>query len=123
MAILGIGVDLVDIARIQDMVTRKPTFPQRVLSEQEYQHYQTIKNDKRRFEYLSGRWAAKEAFGKALKKGVFPHHGFQEVSVLNQSSGAPVLETTLIDNDKYVAHISLTHTDTTAEAFVIIEEK
>ncbi|MCI5775289.1 MAG: holo-ACP synthase [Aerococcus sp.] len=123
MAVQGVGVDLIEISRIQDIVTRKPAIVSRILSEAEQKDYNAIVSDKRRYEYLAGRWAVKEALGKALKTGVFPHHGFTDVSVLNAASGAPYIVTSLIDSETQQTHVSLTHTDTYAAAIVIIEEQ
>lgn len=68
--IYGVGLDLVEIARIMDTVQRQPRFPERILSEQELERYHNYTTERRRIEFLAGRFAVKEAFSKALGTGI-----------------------------------------------------
>ena len=69
--ISGIGCDIVDIARIKKACLRQPKFCETVLSESEQPIYavRCEASKERGYRYLASRWAAKEAFSKALGTG------------------------------------------------------
>jgi holo-[acyl-carrier protein] synthase len=72
-------------------------------------------------EFLSGRFAGKEACSKALGTGIGKSLSWQDISILNDSSGKPILHISkdIIGNREI--HVSLSHTKTMASACVIIE--
>ena len=128
--ILAIGSDLCNIERIQASLDRFGTrFEQRVFTETE--RAKATKRPFTRAGTYAKRFAAKEAFSKAVgtgfKRGVF----MKDIGVINAPSGAPTLALTggakarldAITPDGYDAHIHLTLTDDHpwAQAFVIIE--
>lgn len=80
--IVGIGTDLVEVARIHDAM-RHPRFVRRIFTERERE---LIGADAVR---AAGRWAAKEAVAKALR--LAGRLSWQEVEVLNAPDGAPVV--------------------------------
>ncbi len=128
--IIGLGSDLCNIDRIQKSLDRfGERFEQRVFTEVE-----RAKGNRRPFTKagtLAKRFAAKEAFSKAVgtgfKRGVF----MRDIGVVNAASGAPTLALTggakarldAMVPSGYAAHIHLTLTDDHpwAQAFVIIE--
>ena len=61
--ITGIGLDLVEMKRIERLRQKQARFPQRILTEAELDVYLTL-NEKRQTEFLAGRFAAKEAYQK-----------------------------------------------------------
>ena len=78
-----IGIDLIDIDRIQALLGRFPDrFRLRVLTESEQRYCG------RRVERIAGRWAAKEAISKALGLGV-RGVGWREIEILPNYAGAP----------------------------------
>jgi holo-[acyl-carrier protein] synthase len=91
MEIVGIGIDLVEVERIQNAVTNKKKFLQRIFSDKETLLSQ---RGKFRFEELAGRFAVKEAVLKAIKTGWRKGVTFKDVIVLNEPSGAPYVELT-----------------------------
>ena len=116
-----IGVDLVEISRIKKSVESK-RFVKRVFSEKEIALFSAKAKP---FQSMAGNWAAKEAFSKALGTGV---SGFSlnEVSVLRDELGAPYLELSgnaLALAEGFDFSVSITHTDTLAEAVVIVYRK
>lgn len=115
--IKGIGTDIVDISTLTKIQEKQPKFAQRILSELEYQQYQQFKSKKRQIEFLAGRYAAKEAFVKALGTGISQGINFQEIVISNNSQGAPQI---LCQNDK--VWLSISHHVTQAVAMVVIEE-
>lgn len=120
--IVGIGVDVVDIARFEALLARQPRFIDRVLTTREQQH-----NDgsMRNATSLAARFAAKEAVAKALDgAGGMRWHDCQ---VLTDLVGKPRLElqgtVAAVAAAKGVAnwHISISHDGGVAVAYVIAE--
>ncbi len=114
--IKGIGVDVVDLERIRNTDER---FAKRVLSPEEYAHYETIENPERRVAFLAGRFAVKEAFTKAWG-GFDTSLNFRDVSVMPDAKGRPVLRSPL--NQGHTIHVSITHGETIAIGYVLIEK-
>jgi holo-[acyl-carrier protein] synthase len=130
--IIGLGSDLCNIERIQNSLDRfGERFEQRVFTEVEQ-----AKANRRPFTKagtLAKRFAAKEAFSKAVgtgfKAGVF----MKDIGVVNALSGAPTLALTggararldAMVPAGHVAHIHITLTDDHpwAQAFVVIEAR
>ncbi len=86
MEIYGVGVDLIEVARIKSAIERHASFIKRIFVQEE------LKFSNRgvlRYEELAGRFAAKEAVLKALKVGWRQGIGFVDIVVLNEKSGAP----------------------------------
>ena len=128
--IIGLGSDLCSIERIANSLARfGERFETRVFTEVE-----RAKADRRPFTKagtLAKRFAAKEAFSKAVgtgfKRGVF----MRDIGVVNLASGAPTLALTggakarldAITPEGHVARVHLTMTDDHpwAQAFVIVE--
>lgn len=128
--IIGLGSDLCNIERIQHSLDRfGERFISRVFSEEE-----SIKAERRPFTRAgtyAKRFAAKEAFSKAVgtgfKRGVF----MKDISVINLPSGAPTLKLNggalarvqelTPDGHEVRVHLTLTDDHPWAQAFVILE--
>lgn len=91
MAIVGLGTDIVEIARIEQSLTRSPRLVQRVLTESEQQILAAHGQPAR---YFAKRFAAKEAAAKALGTGIGRGISFQHFTISNDPSGRPQLELT-----------------------------
>jgi len=115
--IKGIGIDLVDLDRIREIADDR--FIHRILSDKEYKQYENIVNETTKLTFLGGRFAAKEAIFKAISKGKGTAY-YTDFSVLSEENGKPYVETEYFDDDT-VIHITITHTDTQAIAYVMIE--
>jgi len=123
--ILGTGVDLVEIERIEKWLD-KPRLLNRVFHPDELDYAET----KGRFKAsaLAARFAAKEAFGKALGTGL-KGLALKDVRVQADDNGRPeiVIEGTAVNlmNKKGGGsiHLSLSHEGTLAIAQVIIEKR
>ncbi len=107
--IRGIGVDIVDL----DRIVIDNDFYKKILTEREQKIFISL-SEIRKKEFLGGRFAAKEAYAKALKTGI-GLTGFHSIEVLNDENGAPFI------NEKNV-HVSISHEKKYAIAYVIIEE-
>ena len=130
--ILGLGTDLVNIERIRNLL-KEPAgerFVQRVLTEAEREVYASrhAKHPETGTRYLALRYAAKEAFSKAMGCGVGAEFSFQDLSVLNDDKGAPVLQFSprldrWLNERRAQAHVSLSDESDLAMATVIFSLK
>lgn len=116
---LRIGVDMVEVARIERGVARHgERFYKRFFTQQEVDFCE--KNTSR----LAGRFAVKEAVGKAFGTGI-GDVSWQDIEILNDERGRPFLKLTgaahSLANEMGLVHweISLSHTDTHAIGFVV----
>lgn len=125
MSVLGVGVDLVECARIEHSLERfSERFLHRVFTEGEIAYSQSMKFPAR---HLAARFAAKEALSKAFGTGIGKAMGWKDIDVHRKASGEPfvVLEggAKQLAADRGVAKIwiSLSHTENHAVATVVIE--
>ena len=125
MSIFGIGTDIVSIDRLKNSLKNK-NFVNRIYNENEILKCQKIKNS---INCYAKRFAAKEAFSKALGTGISNGINFNEIVVLNNKSGKPYIniigQTKKILNKKFKrkkSKISLSLSDEKkyAVAFVTI---
>ena len=123
--IYGIGTDLIEIGRVEKVLKRfGDRFARRILCEPELRRFRTHKQP---VAYLAKRFAAKEAFTKALGTGIHAPANWHGVWVVNLRSGKPVLEFSpelkmFLEKRKIQsAHLSLTDERNMAAATVILE--
>ena len=123
--ILGMGTDLIDVRRIERALARfGHRFAQRVLVEEEYRRYSSHVKPAH---YVAKRFAAKEAFSKAMGTGIRFPVNWHNVSVANERSGKPYLKFSeplaalLAERGVLRTHLSLTDEVEMACAFVILE--
>ena len=91
--IYGIGTDIVKIARIKELYENyDEKFVNKILSEKELDIFHGFPLKRRRIAYLTKRFAAKEAFVKALGTGFRDDINFASISVYNNKLGRPNLE-------------------------------
>ena len=126
--IIGIGTDLVDIARIAQSIDRLgERFIDRILTAEEKQRWSEINNLDKANAYVAKRFAAKEAAVKALGTGIGSGVSFQHFNVSNLPTGQPVLtvDASLLARYDFPLswHLSLTDEKAYAQAFVILESK
>ena len=115
--IVGHGIDIEELASIQNAVKKREGFAQRVLTDKELKRFASLKG-RRQIEYLAGRWSAKEAFSKAMGTGI-GKLGFQDLEVLNNERGAPYFSKSPFSGKVW---LSISHTDQFVTASVILEE-
>ena len=87
MKIYGIGTDIVEVNRIKKSIKKK-LFIQKIFSKEEILKCKKIKNPSNCF---AKRFAAKEAFSKALGTGISKGINFNEIVVLNKKTGKPYI--------------------------------
>lgn len=124
--VLGVGTDLIEIARIQQSVARfGDRFLLRVFTPSEIDYCRRKKNAAESF---AARFAAKEAGAKALGTGISRGVSWLELEVMRQPSGKPTLQLTGRAAQRArqlgVANISLslTHSKDIALAVVVMED-
>jgi len=86
-AMVGLGVDVVDIERLRRALLRRPGLKERVFSESERQYVSAMSNP---FPSLAARFAAKEAAMKALGVGLGAF-ALSEVELVRIERGSPLL--------------------------------
>ena len=124
--ILSIGIDIVEVYRIRDTIARTPRFAERVFTAAE-RKYCEAKGAAGPQSY-AGRFAAKEAFLKALKTGWRGKITWQDIEVVLDESGVPSLNVTgearkiLDELGDVKTHLSIAHTTEHAVAEVILEK-
>lgn len=117
--IKGIGIDLIELDRIKQSMGNNNRLVTRILTLNEQKVFGKLRSGNRRVEYFAGRFAAKEAFSKAVGSGI-GKLSFQDIEVLSDDKGAPLLIAK--GYEAYNVFISITHTNQYAAAQVVIEE-
>lgn len=123
--ITGIGMDIIEVERVAEKVTRENGFKEKIFAPREIAFCESTAD---RGQHYAVRFAAKEAFLKATGQGL--HLGFElhEIEVLNSSTGKPEInlqgnfKSLAIENGWNKIHVSLSHLKNIACAVVIIEQ-
>jgi len=123
--IVAIGIDIIEVARIREVLLRTPRFAERVFTDAERAYCDS--RGAVAAQHYAARFAAKEAALKALQTGWRGGISWQDVEVAARESGAPYLIFTgqvLEVFEKFEAtatHLSISHTTQHAIAQVILE--
>ena len=125
MSVIGIGVDLVECARIQRSLDRfGEKFLHRVFTDGEIDYSMSMKFPAR---HLAARFAAKEAVSKAFGTGIGKSMGWRDIDVRKKPSGEPFLilsgraDQLAKEHNVASALITLSHTDHHAMAVIVLE--
>jgi len=122
--IRGIGTDMIEFMRIERVGVDR--LAQRILTKREQACLPPL--PKRRREYVSGRFAAKEAIAKALGTGIGGACSFQDIEVINGELGKPMvrlsseLKERMFGSREIQIYLSITHSEAHALAMAVIEE-
>jgi holo-[acyl-carrier protein] synthase len=124
--IVSIGIDIIEVARIREVLLRTPRFVERVYTaaEREYCDSRGVVAA----QHYAARFAAKEAALKALQTGWRGGISWQDIEVSSRESGAPFLifrGQVLEVFEKFGAtatHLSISHTSEHAIAQVVLEK-
>jgi holo-[acyl-carrier protein] synthase len=123
--IFGIGTDIVEVSRIAASINAfGDSFAERVLADSELEGYQ---NSQIKARFLAKRFAAKEAFSKALGTGLRAPATFQNIAISHDDLGKPILvlapDLLAFMQEKNIqhTHISISDEKNLATAFVILE--
>jgi len=116
--IAGIGVDVVDLNHMKTVYQNNPRIYKKILTPEECTVFES-RTDKRKIEYLAGRFAAKEAFSKAMGTGIGKTVTFQNVTVLNAEKGQPIVAESPFAGNVFV---SISHSRQLVTAQIVLEK-
>lgn len=130
--ILGIGNDLVSVKRIESLIVKfKEKFAEKLFVASEIAKANQIKNPSSQASFYAKRFAAKEAFAKALGLGIGRGIDFKDIEIKNDNLGKPEIAILNCKKEflkkhfnceKIAIHLSLSDEKLLASAFVIIEK-
>src|SRR5436189_4715621 len=124
--ILSTGIDIVEVYRIRETITRTPRFLDRVYTKNERAYCEG--KGTAAWQSYAGRFAAKEAFLKALKTGWRGKVTWHDIEVMNDADGVPTLhlygesKILLAATGATTVHVSISHTSEHAVAQIIVEK-
>jgi holo-[acyl-carrier protein] synthase len=123
--IIGVGIDMVEIARMEDKVSTSTGFREKVFSKSEIEF---CESKKEKAQHYAARFAAKEAFLKATGKGLLLGYNLSDIEVTSDESGKPGIALhgsfaiQAKENSWNKIHLSMTHVKAMASAVVVIEQ-
>ena len=123
--IAGLGIDIVEVDRIAEKIEKNNGFRELVFSAREISYCESKTH---KHEHYAARFAAKEAFFKALGSGWLNGTAFNEVEIINNERGKPEIlllgltRNTVNDLGDFNITVSVSHVKSTATAVVIIEK-
>jgi holo-[acyl-carrier protein] synthase len=124
--IRGIGMDLVEIERLQQALDRHgDRFAKRILTTSEWSEFSALK-PAFQARFLAKRFSTKEAFSKAVGSGLGRGFGLQDIGVAHDKWGKPLLQwsdrvSEVVDMTAIRAHVSVTDERTHAASVVVLE--
>jgi len=123
--IAGIGIDIIEVDRVETRVSSGNGFREYVFSPREIEYCESMSN---KYQHYAARFSAKEAFLKAMGTGWIGDAAFHEIEVCQEPSSPPYIKlyggTLAMFNERNLGNIflSLSHIKQTATAIVIIEK-
>lgn len=124
--IVSIGIDIVEVYRIRESMTRTARFAERVFTEGERAYCES--KGAAAYQSYAARFAAKEAFLKAIKTGWRGKLAWTDIEVVSDAEGVPALSVTneaarlMAELGAVTVHLSISHTKDHAVAYVILEK-
>lgn len=126
LMIISIGVDIIEVYRIRETIERTPRFVERVYTADERAYCES--KGAAAAQSYAARFAAKEAFLKALKTGWRGRITWHDIEIISDESGVPSLKISgearvILENlGANRIHLSLSHTTDHAVAQVVLEK-
>lgn len=125
--IIGIGVDIIEIERVEQAIQKNKSFINKLFTEKEITYFN---NRNMNGEVIAGNFAAKEAISKALGTGI-RGFSFKDIEVLRNELGKPevtlhngakLIGSKLIGNNNSLRiHLSISHNNSSAIAYAVLE--
>jgi holo-[acyl-carrier protein] synthase len=115
--VIGTGIDIIEVARVKTIAEKNPRFLEKIFTAGEIDY---CLNKRNQYQHLAARFAAKEAFFKAIGRRI----NWTDVELTNLPSGKPELE--IKNKERFRierAHVSVSHLKDYAVAAVILEGK
>ena len=122
--IAGIGTDIVEVHRIEAKIATNQYFKEHVFSPEEIAY---CDKQKKPGIHYAARWAVKEAYLKAYGLKFIGNHRLHEIETLHNEDGKPHIHLIGKAKEEFMEkkfesiHLSISHTDAHAIAYVIIE--
>jgi holo-[acyl-carrier protein] synthase len=123
--IVSIGIDITEVYRMRETIARTPRFAERVFTDAERAYCESKRVAS--VQSYAARFAAKEAFLKALKTGWRGKITWHDIEILNDADGVPSLNVKgearriLDEMGEPRIHLSISHTTEHAIAYVVLE--
>jgi holo-[acyl-carrier protein] synthase len=123
--VLGVGIDMIEVERVASKISKETGFRELVFSKNEIEYCEAKTN---KYEHYAVRFAAKEAFLKAIGTGWANGTAFNEIEIINDKHGKPEIVLLGGTAELFVKlqfgkiSVSLSHLKTIASAIVIIEK-
>ncbi len=131
--IVGTGIDLINISRVEKVFYKFGNiFTNKILTHFENNIFNNLNLSKDKIAYLAKRFAAKEAFAKALGEGIGKNVGFKDIEIRRDEKKKPYISYSnklkdymnLKYNTKVIyCHLSIADTQNLATAYVVIERE
>ncbi len=124
--ILSIGIDIVEVYRIREALARTPRFGKRVFTDAEREYCES--KGAAAAQSYAGRFAAKEAFLKAIKTGWRGKISWHDIEIETDEDGVPTLNVNgearriMDERGTTAVHVSISHTTEHAVAQVLLEK-
>jgi holo-[acyl-carrier protein] synthase len=124
--VFGIGTDIIEIGRVEEKLARTEGLKKRVFTPREIAY---CESKARSAQHFAARFAAKEAFLKAIGTGWSRGYRFVDIEILNNEQGKPELVLTgkvkdlCEENGITGFHVSLSHIRVVAKAVVVLERR
>jgi len=120
--IIGIGIDIIEINRIEKVILRTSSFIEKSFTSNEIEYF---KSKGLKGNVIAGNFAAKEAISKAIGTG-FRGFGLKDIEVLRDGLGKPVVNLSykiykLLDIKEFNIHVSISHSKENAIAYAVME--
>ncbi len=125
--IVSIGIDIIEVTRIREALARTPRLAERVFTPAERTYCES--RGAGAAQHYAARFAAKEAAMKALGTGWAEGIAWQEIEVINNQAGAPMIHLSGQALERFNqlgatrAHVTLSHSRDSAIAQVIFESE
>ena len=123
--ILGTGIDIIEVARVEEKVVRNNGFTEMVFSPAERAFCEAQRH---KYQHYAARFAAKEAFLKATGRGLQAGLDLCDIEIVQEPSGKPVVQLQgdfrrqAEEHGWNKIHVSLSHVGAMACAMVILEQ-
>lgn len=123
--IYGTGIDIIDVDRVRKLIDRNVKYLKKVFTQVEIDYCSSFKNKAQNF---AGRFAAKEAFSKAMGTGFSNGVRLHEIEIVNDPLGKPEIRLygktkELFDRESLKKiYVSISHIKTYANACVVLEK-
>ena len=123
--IFGTGIDIIEVDRVEKQISNNNGFKEDIFTKREIEYCESKKN---KAQHFAARFAAKEAFFKALGTGWRDGMGFIEIEILNNELGKPEIElhgeTKKFSEKQNISniHVSLSHIKKIVTAIITLEK-